>query len=145
MPLLTYTKAAQLAGVSEKTIRRKVKSGDLSATTGRDGRRGIDPAELVRVFPDAQESGQRPGAIPGQRPGTTGQEADLGPDRAELDRLRQRVEILEAERRGLEERLKGLEQDKLWLQGQVQQLLPPPPQSLLKRLAAALSRFRGGG
>ena len=44
---LSQTKAAKLAGVSRGTIANRIGDGTLS-----DSSDGIDPAELVRVFPD---------------------------------------------------------------------------------------------
>lgn len=62
MALVGITEAARLAGVSEKTIRRKIDAGLLSAqVSGHAGhQKKIDIAELVRVF----------GALPGQAPDT---------------------------------------------------------------------------
>ena len=63
MALVGITEAARLVGVSEKTIRRKVASGDMSAqVTGHAGqaRKVIDTSELLRVF----------GALPGHAPVT---------------------------------------------------------------------------
>lgn len=63
MALVGITEAARLVGVSEKTIRRKVASGDMSVqVTGYAGqaRKVIDTSELLRVF----------GSLPGQAPVT---------------------------------------------------------------------------
>lgn len=47
MRYLSQTMAAKLAGVSRGTIANRIDEGTLSRTP-----EGIDPAELVRVFPD---------------------------------------------------------------------------------------------
>ena len=50
MSILTFSQAIRAAGVARSTIYRYVKEGKLSATRFPDGRRGIDTAELERVF-----------------------------------------------------------------------------------------------
>lgn len=50
MPILTITEAAKAAGISRPTLYRRIKSGDLSTTRQADGTKGIDSAELMRVF-----------------------------------------------------------------------------------------------
>ena len=50
MSILTFSQAIRAAGVARSTIYRYVKDGKLSATRFPDGRRGIDTAELERVF-----------------------------------------------------------------------------------------------
>ncbi len=60
MAILNYSAAARAAGVARSTIQRHVKSGKLSATTRPDGGRGIDTAELLRVFGELHGSGEPP-------------------------------------------------------------------------------------
>ena len=50
MTVVSLTEAAKLADVSRPTLYRHLKNGTLSATKLRDGSRGIDVAELQRVF-----------------------------------------------------------------------------------------------
>lgn len=59
MAQVTITEAARLTEVSEKTIRRKIAAGELSAQVHGQGgqmRKLVDTSELLRVF----------GALPGQ-------------------------------------------------------------------------------
>jgi predicted DNA-binding protein (UPF0251 family) len=58
MAELSLAQAATLAGKSKSTLTRAIKSGRMSAVRRADGTFGIDPAELLRVFPtDAVRSG----------------------------------------------------------------------------------------
>jgi hypothetical protein len=50
MTILNITEAAEACGVNRKTLQRYIRSGRLSAITGPTGERGIDVAELIRVF-----------------------------------------------------------------------------------------------
>ena len=50
MPILTITEAAKAAGISRPTLYRRIKSGQLSMARQSDGTKGIDSAELLRVF-----------------------------------------------------------------------------------------------
>lgn len=50
---LSLAQAATLTGKSKSTLTRAIKSGRMSATRKTDGTFGIDPAELLRVYPDA--------------------------------------------------------------------------------------------
>lgn len=61
MALVSITEAARLVGVSEKTIRRKIATGEVSAQVSGQGgqaRKVLDTSELIRVF----------GSMPGQMP-----------------------------------------------------------------------------
>lgn len=58
MTVFSISAAARATGVDRTTIYRAIKSGRLSATTTATGKRGIDLAELLRVFgplPQAQQ------------------------------------------------------------------------------------------
>ena len=58
MTAFSISAAARATGVDRTTIYRAIKSGRLSATTTATGERGIDLAELLRVFgplPQAQQ------------------------------------------------------------------------------------------
>ena len=50
MPILTITDAAKAAGISRPTLYRRIKSGQLSTVRQPNGTKGIDSAELLRVF-----------------------------------------------------------------------------------------------
>ncbi len=51
MHYMTIAEAAKHANVDRSTISRKIKAGQLSATHLANGQKGIDPAELERVYP----------------------------------------------------------------------------------------------
>ena len=50
MPILTVTEGARVSGISRPTLYRRIKSGELSTVKQPDGTKGIDSAELLRVF-----------------------------------------------------------------------------------------------
>lgn len=58
MAEMSLSQAAALAGKSKSTLTRAIKSGRMSALRRADGTFGLDPAEVLRVFPaDAVRSG----------------------------------------------------------------------------------------
>ena len=50
MTVLSMTQAARQAGISRSTLYRAIRAGRLSTTSQPDGSRGVDTAELMRVF-----------------------------------------------------------------------------------------------
>lgn len=50
VPLLTISAAAEAAGVNRRTLQRAIADGRLSVSRDAQGKRGVDPAELFRVF-----------------------------------------------------------------------------------------------
>ena len=50
MTVLTLTQAAQRAAISRSTLYRAIRAGRISVVSLSTGRRGIDIAELIRVF-----------------------------------------------------------------------------------------------
>lgn len=60
MTILTISAAAHAAGIDRRTLQRAIKSGRLSATANAAGERGIDLAELIRVFGSLREMPQEP-------------------------------------------------------------------------------------
>ena len=59
MTILSMTQAAQQAGISRSTLYRAIRAGRLSVASQPNGSRGIDTAELMRVFGPLQaETGQ---------------------------------------------------------------------------------------
>ena len=50
MTILTMTQAAQKAGISRSTLYRAIRTGRISVVSLPTGRRGVDTAELIRVF-----------------------------------------------------------------------------------------------
>ena len=65
MTILTISAAAQAAGIDRRTLQRAIKAGRLSATTSAAGARGIDVAELIRVFGPLRQT--PPAVAPGTR------------------------------------------------------------------------------
>ena len=57
MAILTPTQAAKAAGIGRSTIYRYLNKGKLSATQHPKGGRGIDTAELERVFGPLEQIG----------------------------------------------------------------------------------------
>ncbi len=65
MAILGISAAARAAGVNRSTLQRAIKTGRLSATIDAAGERGIDLAELLRVFgPLRQMRQEGPAASP---------------------------------------------------------------------------------
>lgn len=65
MTILGISAAARAAGVNRSTLQRAIKTGRLSATIDAAGERGIDLAELLRVFgPLRQMPQEDPAASP---------------------------------------------------------------------------------
>ena len=50
MTILNVTEAAKAVGVGKATIYRRLKDGTLTASKRFDGSKGVDTAELIRVF-----------------------------------------------------------------------------------------------
>lgn len=91
---LSLSQAARLTGRSKSTIGRAIKAGRLSATRNEDGTFGINPAELLRAFPQ-----DAPEPAPQRSTGGSG-------DRDETAELRARLAVAEAL---AEERARALE------------------------------------
>jgi hypothetical protein len=137
MPLLTITEAAHLAQVDRATIRRKLHSGVLSTARAPDGRKGIDLAELARIYPAAAQGAPMSGE---------GQLSHDAPPTMGAGAQGEKVAFLERENELLRQELEAAKQREVWLQGQLEQitqrLLPPPKKPFLDRLAEAWGRVR---
>ena len=57
MAILTPTQAAKAVGIGRSTLYRYLREGKLSATSLSKGGRGIDTAELERVFGPLRQAG----------------------------------------------------------------------------------------
>lgn len=53
MAEVSLAQAATLTGKSKSTLTRAIKSGRMSAVRRDDGTFGLDPAEVLRAYPDA--------------------------------------------------------------------------------------------
>ena len=58
MTILNLSAAARACGIDRKTLYRAIKKGRISTTTNATGERGIDVAELLRVFGPLKETPQ---------------------------------------------------------------------------------------
>ena len=97
MSILTFSQAIRASGASRSTVYRYVKDGKLSATRFPDGRRGIDTAELERVFGPLQ-SFDTLQTIPLKQARTAKKQPDMFQGRNEIiELLRQQVQLLERE------------------------------------------------
>lgn len=128
MTILTITAAAQTAGIDRRTLQRAVKVGRISATVDASGRRGVDVAELLRVF----------GPLPGTpqhvalRPRATAPQETAGAfvPAALADALQNQVRQLETQLQKAEEResrlMAMLEMEQQTRTALEQKLLPAP-------------------
>lgn len=97
MPLLTLKQAAAAVGKDPSTLTRAVQKGELSAASDpRTGARRFDPSELIRAFGPLVE------APTAAKPAALTEPAALLTE-AELDRLREQVDELQARAAKLEE------------------------------------------
>ena len=65
MTILTLTQAAKAASVARSTLYRAIRKGRISVVSQPNGSKGIDTAELIRVFgavQDTTEQGQQSNA-----------------------------------------------------------------------------------
>lgn len=141
MTILGINAAARAAGVARSTIQRAIKTGRLSAVSTATGERGIDLAELLRVFgPLPQTQPDRAAALPPVAASDATGEATLvgvlqgqlqqalERERQAIDRAREResrlLALLETEqqvRRELEIKLlpapkaKGTQSNRVWI------------------------------
>ena len=60
MAVISISEAARTWRIARSTLQRALQEGRLSATVRADGSKGIDTAELIRVF------GEAPGALQGR-------------------------------------------------------------------------------
>ena len=116
MSILTFSQAAQVTSASRSTIYRYAQEGRISVVRLPNGKRGIDIAELERVFGPLKklEPSQN---IPTKQVRTTKTQADVFQERDEIVKLlRQQVELLERELTSAREekaRLLGLLEQRL--------------------------------
>lgn len=92
--------AAARAGVSRRTVMRAIKSGDLQATKGNDGRWRIEADALAAWTPPGTPTGQPKG-----QPMGAPDLAQLLAQSVELERLRGEMTTVSAERDALRDRL----------------------------------------
>ena len=98
MTILGINAAAHAAGVARSTIQRAIKTGRLSAVSTATGERGIDLAELLRVFGPLPQTRQEQAAasLPVAAPDATGEATLIGVLQEQLQ------QALERERQAIE-------------------------------------------
>ena len=97
MAILTPTQAAKAAGIGRSTLYRYLHKGKLSATQHPKGGRGIDTAELERIFGPLEQASTTQD-IPLKRSERTQGEPETSQDWGETNAfLRQQVLFLEQE------------------------------------------------
>ena len=116
MSILTFSQATQVANVSRSTIYRYAQEGRISVVRLPNGKRGIDIAELERVFGPLKklEPSQN---IPMKQVRTAKTQTDIPQERDEVvELLHKQVELLERELTSAKEekaRLLGLLEQRL--------------------------------
>lgn len=94
---LSLAQAATLTGKSKSTLTRSIKSGRMSATRRADGTFGIDPAELLRVYPDAVHDASDGASRPGDPVASdAAQQAEISALRDDLAAARQAAAVAQA-------------------------------------------------
>ena len=122
MSILTFSQATQVANVSRSTIYRYAQEGRISVVRLPNGKRGIDIAELERVFGPLKklEPSQN---ISMKQVRTAKTQTDIPQERDEVvELLHQQVELLERE-------LTSAKEEKARLLGLLEQRLLEAPRS----------------
>lgn len=124
MAELSLAQAAKLTGKSKSTLTRAIKSGRMSAARRADGTFGLDPAELLRVYPDAVR-GASDGASRNGDPvaSDAAQKSEISALRDDLAEARQQAAVAQAL---ADERARSLEAAERNL-ADLRRLLPAPP------------------
>lgn len=120
MSILTFSQAAQVTSASRSTIYRYAKEGRISVVRLPNGKRGIDIAELERVFGPltSLDTSQN---IPVKQGKTVKTQTDVSQERSEVvELLRQQMNLLERE-------LMNAKEEKARLLGLLEQHLLGPP------------------
>jgi predicted site-specific integrase-resolvase len=129
MAVISISEAARIWSVARSTIQRALQEGRLSATAKVNGSRGIDTAEMLRVFGEAPVALQECGSSELERA------TPLATDST--------IVALQAQVKLLQEQLQEARQREAWLQSIIEQrLLPPPRQGIIERIAEAFARLR---
>jgi excisionase family DNA binding protein len=146
MAILSISEAARTWGVGRSTLQRAIKEGRLSATNQTDGSKGVDTAELLRVFGESRsDTGSDTGGDRGNsKDDTASSRSEAGV--ALQDGTASIINVLQAQIALLQTALTEAKKREEWLRGQVeslqQRLLPPPKKPFLERVAEAWGRFR---
>jgi excisionase family DNA binding protein len=149
MAILSISEAARAWGIGRSTLQRAIKEGRLSAANRADGSKGIDTAELLRVFGEACSDACSDTGV-----GRDNSKRDTGSSRSEAGASLQAdtapvIDALQAQIALLQTALTEAKEREEWLRGQVEslqlRLLPPPKKPFLEKLAEAWGRLRKQG
>ena len=121
---LTLGQAAEQCGRSKATISKACKSGRLSYEKGEGGSFQIDPAELVRVFPERDTVEQ---ALPTSNGKAKGTNTGVNAVAVELAETRAKLEASERMLSDARERADDLKAERDKWQGQAERLLLERP------------------
>lgn len=129
MAVISISEAARTWRIARSTLQRAIQEGRLSATIRADGSRGIDTAELLRVFGEAPVALQERGSSEVEH--------------ATPNEVASTTATLQAQVKLLQEQLQDARQREAWLQSIIEQrLLPPPRQGIIERIGEAIARLR---
>jgi excisionase family DNA binding protein len=124
----TLGQAAKATGRSKPTIQRAIKNGTISALRATDGSYEIDPAELHRVFPPANDTGNAEQVLK-----QTVLPSDAGMLQREIDLLRERLADKDAVIDDLRHRLDAEAEERRKLTAiltdqRTRSIITPPPE-----------------
>lgn len=124
MAELSLAQAATLVGKSKSTLTRAIKSGRMSAVRRTDGTFGLDPAEVLRVFPHntVRNGALEVSAVASDAMMHHAQQSEINALRDDLSKAEQRAAVAEAL---AEERSKSLEAAERNL-ADLRRMLPSP-------------------
>ena len=130
MAVISISEAARTWRIARSTLQRALQEGRLSAAVRANGSKGIDMAELIRVFGEAPVALQVRGSSEVERATPIAADSTIA--------------TLQAQVKLLQEQLQEARQREAWLQSIIEQrLLPPPPrQGFIERIAEAIARLR---
>ena len=127
--ILGINAAARAAGVARSTIQRAIKNGRLSATSTATGERGIDLAELLRVFGPLPPSRleQATASLPPAAPTATGEVTLIEVLQGQLQQALERERLTIERAQDREARLLSLLEAEQQTRAALEQKLLPPP------------------
>lgn len=116
-------RAAELTGRSKSTIQRAMNSGKISYDLDANGRRLIDVSELDRAFGLSQPGSGNGAAAPAMVSASVEQELEKASTMLEMERLKMRIRMLEAQLESAEIQIEDLRGQRDQWQKQASQVL----------------------
>ena len=131
MTILGINAAARAAGVARSTIQRSIKMGRLSAVSTATGERGIDLAELLRVFGPLPQTRQEQAAasLPAATPDATGEAILIGVLQEQLQQALERERQATERAQERESRLLALLETEQQARRELEMKLLPAPRT----------------